>query len=648
MNASSWRKAVDLVTQVTPVNPQVQAAAMAESKQLESLPLSALSADDSGPPQVTYDSQQPTATSTPRATSTSTSETPTETYCQIIPGISNCLYPTLVADGLLSTHVVDNRGTLQNQITSEVDKYLQEAAERSERDVNYFNGQHLATNTSSQQQKANFVEHDEEKVPESNGQNTGENDAPNVEHNIQYYDELETIPEEEEDEDPQMAAKQDVDDLDMIAYNPEESEEELFNTAIDDTSEDPTIVMGKPVTTTFVSDDVCIPTEKVGCLQVTSQLQEFLNHFPPESKEKAFKQIYQTLQVLDAYLIDNPQQHQYCMSPDSEYISLIMYATKLEIDLCNFLAIWAVLSILLDTQSNELQYVKNLQHVVNDYYDKCPTEVMSRLEHQITGIMNEMYDSITNDNFDGVSDYTDRVSGAVDNDYDRNDNDNDEMPYDNDNDNGEMPNDNDTAITGVKNDRNMTNDELKEVGIKDVVPYKRDNNMMTKVKRPIETSDVDNDFMREYDSVCKSMEDRQINDYYEVWRHIQSAMKGDAPIKTGQNRQCIDNITDYDREHNRIFKSVWYRLDLGPNMLPGAQQYTTVESAAALKIQDEIEGKYDENMKNLNGQYRNEMYKRAENMIPQLDGTLNVSDDSDSDSHSYLDLAGTNIIAYST
>ena len=51
-------------------------------------------------------------------------------------------------------------------------------------------------------------------------------------------------------------------------------------------------------------------------------------------------------------------------------------------------------------------------------------------------------------------------------------------------------------------------------------------------------------------------------------------------------------------------------------------------------------------MQNINGQYRNEMYKRAENMICQLDGTFNVSDDSNSDLHSYLDLAGTNIIAY--
>ena len=235
------------------------------------------------------------------------------------------------------------------------------------------------------------------------------------------------------------------------------------------------------------------------------------------------------------------------MSPDSEYISLIMYATKLEIDLCNFLAIWAVLSILLDTQSNELQYVKTLQKVVDDYYDKCPTEVMSRLEHQITDLMNAMYDNVTNDNFDratddtdGVSDDTDRVSGVVDNDYDKTDNDNEQIPYDNDNE--QMPcdydNDNDTTTGEMKYDRNMTN-ELKDVSIKDTVPYKRDDNMTTKVKWSIETSDVGNDFMREYDNMHKSMEDRQIIDYYEAQRHMQSAMVGDTPVKTVQNSVLI-------------------------------------------------------------------------------------------------------------
>ena len=430
---------MDLVAQGTKANQQVQAAATVDTSQLESLPLSALSVDDSGPPQVNYGTEQPLTTSTPRPTSTSIPETQTtDTYRQIIPGMSECLYPTLIADGSLTTPAVDNYSTLQKQITSEIDKYLQEAAEKRERDDNYFDGQHMATNTSSLQQEANFLEqddivdNDEEdkavRVPESDGKDTGAYCANPSQHNIQYQDELEIIPEEE---DPQMEEKQDIVEQDTVVFTPDESEEEPFNMAIDDTSDDPTIVMGKPVTTAFISDDICIPTEKVGCLQVTSQLQEFLNHFPPESKEKAFEQIYQILQVLDAYLIDNPQQHRYCMSPDSEYISLNMYATKIEIDLCNFLAIWAVLSILLDTQSNELQYIKTLQQVVDDYYNKCPTEVMSRLEHQITDIMNVMYDSMTNDNFDRVSDYIDRVSGAVDNDYDKTDTDNVQMPYDN-------------------------------------------------------------------------------------------------------------------------------------------------------------------------------------------------------------------------
>ena len=215
------------------------------------------------------------------------------------------------------------------------------------------------------------------------------------------------------------------------------------------------------------------------------------------------------------------------------------------------------------------------------------------------------------------------VSGAVDNVYDRYDKNNDDMPYDKDNDdmpydkdNDDMPydkdnddtpdenaneqmpnnyvNDNETTMTEVKYDRNMTNDELKDVGTKDVVLYKRDDKMMIRVKQPIETNDIDDEFMREYDNMHKSMEYRQVNDYYKAQRHIQSTMKSDTPIKTGQNRQCIDNVNNYDREHNRILNSVHHRLDLGPNMLPGAQQHTTVESAAALKIQDKIEGKYDE------------------------------------------------------
>ena len=103
---------------------------MEESQHLQSLPLSALSIDESGPLQVTYEPQQPIATSTPRATSMENPEISTKAYLQILPGMSSQLYPTLVADSSLDAHVPDKQDTLQMQLTTEVDKYLQEAAEK--------------------------------------------------------------------------------------------------------------------------------------------------------------------------------------------------------------------------------------------------------------------------------------------------------------------------------------------------------------------------------------------------------------------------------------------------------------------------------------------------------------------------------------
>ena len=289
MNASSLRKAADLVAQGIQANQQVQTAAMAESSQLKSFPLSALSADDSGPLQVNYGTEQPLAASTLRANSTLTQETQTiDTYCQIIPGMSEHLYPTLIADGSLSTPSADNCSTLQKQITSEIDKYLQEAVEKHERDDNYYDRWHMVTNTSSPQQEANFLEEnvntgsDKEagnaNVPESDGQDTGAYYGSATECNIQPQDELETIPEEEE---PQTEENQDIVNQDTVVFTPDESEEEPFNTAIDDTSDDPTIVMGKSVTTTFVCDDVHIPTEKVGCLLASYKNFKIIFHQSP-------------------------------------------------------------------------------------------------------------------------------------------------------------------------------------------------------------------------------------------------------------------------------------------------------------------------------------------------------------------------------
>ena len=59
---------------------------------------------------------------------------------------------------------------------------------------------------------------------------------------------------------------------------------------------------------------------------------------------------------------------------------------------------------------------------------------MSELEQEASSIMKTMYDSINNEDSDSVSGDLDRVSDAVDSDYDVNDYDKDEneMPYDKD------------------------------------------------------------------------------------------------------------------------------------------------------------------------------------------------------------------------
>ena len=131
-------------------------------------------------------------------------------------------------------------------------------------------------------------------IPELVDNDTGKMSGNNTEQYIQYNEGLETIP-EESDEDLPVVAQGDGDDGDTIPYIQGDLEDEQFNTAIDDTFDDLMIVMGKLLTTAFVLANVRIPTEQVACLQVTNRLREFLSHFPPESKEKAFEQIYEIL-----------------------------------------------------------------------------------------------------------------------------------------------------------------------------------------------------------------------------------------------------------------------------------------------------------------------------------------------------------------
>ena len=91
----------------------------------------------------------------------------------------------------------------------------------------------MATNTISHEQKADFVELEADEIPELIDQDTSKRSETNIEHYIQYNEKLETIPEESE-EDPPVIAQGDGDEVDTIPYTPGDSEDEQFNTIIDD------------------------------------------------------------------------------------------------------------------------------------------------------------------------------------------------------------------------------------------------------------------------------------------------------------------------------------------------------------------------------------------------------------------------------
>ena len=68
---------------------------------------------------------------------------------------------------------------------------------------------------------------------------------------------------------------------------------------MDTASADSHITMGKLTPTPFITDLVCVPTEKVGCSHLTHHLQQFLEDYPPKTWEHAFETIYQILEHLE-------------------------------------------------------------------------------------------------------------------------------------------------------------------------------------------------------------------------------------------------------------------------------------------------------------------------------------------------------------
>ena len=107
MNPSDWVKVAALVTQ------HKQEAAMVETDQLSSMPLSEIGMDDSGPPVVQYGTHVPVAASIPTGTDVHAHSSQQEdSYQQIIPGIpQGSLYPTLSS---LSSEAVTSNDEVQS------------------------------------------------------------------------------------------------------------------------------------------------------------------------------------------------------------------------------------------------------------------------------------------------------------------------------------------------------------------------------------------------------------------------------------------------------------------------------------------------------------------------------------------------------
>ena len=106
------------------------------------------------------------------------------------------------------------------------------------------------------------------------------------------------------------------------------------------------------VTQPFLSRIVRVPTTEVSCLRFTQVFQDYLHEYPSPSQADADSQIQEMAQRLDMYLNRYPAQYINCMTSDSESVAFVNHAIQLALDLTAYLNIWAVLSILLETQDH--------------------------------------------------------------------------------------------------------------------------------------------------------------------------------------------------------------------------------------------------------------------------------------------------------
>ena len=177
------------------------------------------------------------------------------------------------------------------------------------------------------------------------------------------------------------------------------SQEDNYCTTINNDEQDNTIQFGNPVMQPFLSRSIRVPITEVGYLSFTQMLQDYLQAYPPSSQADAYTQIQGMAQWLDMYLSKYSAQYINCMTSGSEFVAFVNHAIQLALDLTAYPNIWAVLSILLETQDVNASYVQ----VMHDYYNQCyntrTEECMVTLEKAAEQSKNNMY----NNTLDGVS-----------------------------------------------------------------------------------------------------------------------------------------------------------------------------------------------------------------------------------------------------
>ena len=317
-----------------------------------------------------------------------------------------------------------------------------------------------------------------------------------------------------------------------------------------------------------------MPTEKVGCILVTSHLKQFLENYPSSLEKQAFLDVYHMLSLLDKYLYNHPKQHTHCMSFDIEYITQLQHAISLHIDLTMFPTLWAVLSILLNTQDCEHEYVRHLQEEYNNYYEDKSTEYMLKLERRLRELQNHMYDSVTH-NFD-------RVSGLHHNGM---------------------------TIPQMQNGDQMVETTAPENAIPDTV---------TEIKTIYPLWSTDTDDLNDIDQMTN----------YKSMKDIRDKLCKDTPQKTETNKPYLDDIDAYNRDRQLITTSLSNKLDLGQNSLPGSQQVRV-----AVKHTDRI-SEFPEHLRqiSLGEEIENISQTIADgnvSVIPQVDGIVDSRDSLD-------------------